>query len=170
MYSLCRTPLFTASKTEELSGRLSGGVDWVELFRSRLYDIFLDVQTARRSNLPDLQAQTTAMYEAKKDRNKRRRELRQKLTVHQQIASSMKTHFEKIGKEKDLGFWTATLSAVNKLQADGMSDEETGYEGKEQVKVVKELAFCHPDFTPLLQHVDSIPRTMKSLFDQGGRK
>ncbi|KAK7434491.1 hypothetical protein VKT23_016641 [Stygiomarasmius scandens] len=79
-------------------------------------------------------------------------------------------HSQKIDKVEDLDFWTAALTAVNLLQADGMSDEETVYEGEEQVKVIKRMAFRHPDFTSLFCHVDSTPREMKSLFDQRGRK
>ncbi|KAK7459474.1 hypothetical protein VKT23_009457 [Stygiomarasmius scandens] len=161
---------YLISNTKDLSDHLSGRVDWVELFKSRFYDIFLDIQTARDANLPDLQAQTTAKYEEKKDRNKRRRELRQKFITRQQISSTMRAHFEKAGDDKELGFWTATLTVINNLQADGMSDEETGYEGEEQIKVVKKLPFRHPDLASLLQHVDSTPKMMKKLFDQGGRK
>ncbi|KAK7448413.1 hypothetical protein VKT23_013677 [Stygiomarasmius scandens] len=152
-----------------LSDRLSDSVDWEKLFSSRLYDIFLDTQR-ERSGTPDLPAQTSVRYEDKKDRNKKRRELRQKFMNRQQISSIMARHSESIGNDEALSFWTAALSVVNLLQADGMSDEETAYEGEEQVKVVKQPAFRHPGLASLFRHVDSAPKEMKSLFDQGGRK
>ncbi|THV00405.1 hypothetical protein K435DRAFT_657286, partial [Dendrothele bispora CBS 962.96] len=93
-----------------------------------------------------------------------------KFTNCQKIASIMSEHSRKIDDRKGFGFWNTTLNTVNILQADGMSDEETDYEAEEQVKVVKQMVFRHPDLTSLFRHVDSTPRTMKSLFDQGGRK
>ncbi|KAK7438098.1 hypothetical protein VKT23_018264 [Stygiomarasmius scandens] len=157
-------------KTKSLSDRLSGRVDWAELFRCRFYDVFSDIQAAWELGLPDLRAQISARYDEKKDRNRRRRQLQQKFTTRQQICSIMLGHSQKIDKAEDVDFWTATLDAVNLLQADGMSDEETVHEGEEQVKVVKRVAFRHPDFTSLFCHVDSTPKGMKSLFDQRGRK
>ncbi|KAK7434692.1 hypothetical protein VKT23_020056 [Stygiomarasmius scandens] len=156
--------------TKGLSDRLSGSVDWAELFRCRFYDIFSDIQAARELGSPDLHAQITTRYEEKKDRSKRRRQLQRKFTTRQQICSIMRDHAQKIGKVQDVDFWTATLTAVNLLQDDGMSDEEAVYEDEEQVKVVKRVAFRHDDFTSLFRHVDATPREMKSLFNQGGRK
>ncbi|KAK7452215.1 hypothetical protein VKT23_012320 [Stygiomarasmius scandens] len=154
-----------------LSARFSGddAVDWEELFKCRLSDIFLDIQLSRGSTLPYPEAQA-ARYNGKVLHNKKRIALRQKFSTHQKVCAVMTQHLQSIGKEQDLRFWTDMLLALDLLTVDGMSDEETDDQDEQTVKVVKELRFRHSDFRPLLAYVDAVPRRMKKLFNQSGRK
>lgn len=77
---------------------------------------------------------------------------------------------EQKGDDQGLKFWRDVLSAVDILTVDGMSDEEDGIDGDEQVRYVKDLDFRHPDFRTLLKKVDKTRTTETTIFTRIGRK
>ncbi|THU99064.1 hypothetical protein K435DRAFT_856031 [Dendrothele bispora CBS 962.96] len=131
-----------AHRYHSISNRLSGEytVDWHGLFRSRLHDVFLEIAAARQSSFPYLSA-LAANYDKKKHCNKQRRERSHKFSTRRQICATMTRHLRETGNNESLIFWNAALIAVERLDIDGMSDQETIEEGGEQIKVVKHLVF-----------------------------
>ncbi|THU96440.1 hypothetical protein K435DRAFT_620104, partial [Dendrothele bispora CBS 962.96] len=94
----------------------------------------------------------------------------QKFSTRLQICATMTDHLRGTGDEEGLRFWAAALTTIDRLTIDGMSEDETVELDGEKVMVVKDLAFRHPNFNRLFEHIDATRPGMKSLFNQGGRK
>ncbi|KAL1749739.1 hypothetical protein FB107DRAFT_225010 [Schizophyllum commune] len=142
------------------------GIDWGEEVRRRIYPILSDMYAARRSKeaSQDVGLQMVARYSKRLDRNFQRRIRQWKFDNRLAIAHNMLSAIGVLAKsgrtdsnnvaQDQLPFWRDAYVAVQLLGVDGMSDEEDGYDGDEEIRLVHDITFRHPRLRRFLTTVD----------------
>ncbi|KIK60919.1 hypothetical protein GYMLUDRAFT_167117, partial [Collybiopsis luxurians FD-317 M1] len=94
----------------------------------------------------------------------------QKFTSRQEVATVMLQHTSLSNDQKGTELWSYVLRCLNELTQDGLSDEEDGSEGDEEVKLVADLDFRHPDLRLLFQKVDNTRLSHPDIFVLAGQR
>ncbi|KIK53115.1 hypothetical protein GYMLUDRAFT_63880 [Collybiopsis luxurians FD-317 M1] len=131
-------------------------IDWELLFKQQINRYLWDSHQAkpRMDEAPE-QAKTCFQlsYAEASTRSSQSCHL-QKFTSRQEVASIMLQLARSSNDQKGIEVWSYILLCLAELTQDGLSDEEDDLEGNEQIRLVADLDFRHPDLHLLFQKVD----------------
>ncbi|KAI5896178.1 uncharacterized protein SCHCODRAFT_02492533 [Schizophyllum commune H4-8] len=158
-------------------------IDWEGLCRDRVHTILGDCHRGRprsETESPELAQQRMDLSYAKNALLSSKRRIRAwKYDVRCSIAAGMLQSGQALsqGRNPDIAanakdqtmWWAEACAALHLLTEDGMSDEEDGYDGDEQVRVVQDIRYRSLRLRNFLATVDEARIAEKLIFPMIGR-